>query len=125
MVAETDTVMVIGCGMVGLGAVVGASSRGAMVIAADIDKEKLELSKQMGASYALDTTDASFHKKLREITGGNGPDVIIEAVGSPATYRLISGIVSYETAQKAMEYWSENPGKVFRILLDTTDTPRR
>lgn len=188
MVAETDTVMVIGCGMVGLGAVVGASSRGARVIAADIDKEKLELSKQMGASYVLDTTDASFHKNLREITGGNGPDVIIEAVGSPATYRLaidevaftgrvtfigysksevcfdtslfvkkeldirgsrnatpsdfeavinylkrgtcptgrlISDIVSYETAQKAMEYWSENPGKVFRILLDTTDTPHR
>lgn len=42
---------------------------------------------------------------------------------NPGKIRLISDIVSYETAQKAMEYWSENPGKVFRILLDTTDTP--
>lgn len=87
-VTDIDTVMVIGCGMVGLGAVVRASLRGARVIAADIDPEKLEVAKSLGAAYALDTTSADFHEKLMEVTGGNGPDVVIEAVGSQFTYRM-------------------------------------
>ena len=48
-VTDADTVMVIGCGMVGMGAIVRASLRGATVIAADIDDDKLELAKTMGA----------------------------------------------------------------------------
>ena len=49
-VTDVDTVMVIGCGMVGMGAIVRASQRGATVIAADIDDHKLELAKTMGAT---------------------------------------------------------------------------
>lgn len=87
-VTDIDTVMVIGCGMVGLGAVVLASLRGARVIAADIDPEKLKVAESLGAAYALDTTAPDFHEKLMEVTGGNGPDVIIEAVGSQFTYHM-------------------------------------
>lgn len=87
-VSDIDTVMVIGCGMVGLGAVVRASLRGARVIAADIDPEKLEVAKSLGATWAFDSTAPDFHDRLLEVTGGAGPDVIIEAVGSPVTYHM-------------------------------------
>lgn len=87
-VTDIDTVMVIGCGMVGLGAVVRSALRGAAVIAADIDDDKLSLAKELGAAYVINTLKEDVHERLEEITGGMAPDVIIEAVGSPATYQL-------------------------------------
>lgn len=94
-VTDTDTVMVIGCGMVGLGAVVRAALRGATVIAADIDPDKLAIAREMGATYALDTRDEGFSERLAQVTGGDGPDVVVEAVGSPATYRLAAASVAF------------------------------
>lgn len=87
-VTDIDTVMVIGCGMIGLGAIVRAALRGAKVIAVDLDEKKLELAKHLGAAYGLDSTKEDFHARLMEITGGDGPDVVIEAVGAPFTYNL-------------------------------------
>lgn len=78
-VTDTDVVMVIGCGMVGLGAVVRAVLRGATVIAADLDDEKLALAKKLGAKYSYNT---STEWNLPD------PDVVIEAVGAVPTYRL-------------------------------------
>jgi len=180
-VTDIDVVMVIGCGMVGMGAVVRSALRGATVIAADIDDEKLALAKEMGATYAINTKTENVHARLQELTAGFGPDVVIEAVGSPMTYqmavnevaftgrvvcigyaksevsfqtkyfvqkeldirgsrnaqpsdfravihylergtcpvdRLISSEVKPEEALDAMQEWSANPGKVFRILVD-------
>lgn len=180
-VTDIDTVMVIGCGMVGMGAIVRAAQRGATVIAADIDDEKLTLAVQMGASYAVNTLTADVHQRLGEITCGFGPDVIIEAVGSVPTYqmainevaftgrvacigyaksevllptklfvqkeldirgsrnatpadfravirymergtcptdKLITKVIKPEEALDTMSWWSRNPGKVFRILVD-------
>ncbi len=94
-VTDIDTVMVIGCGMIGLGAIVRAALRGAKVIAVDLDEKKLELAKHLGADYGLDSTKEDFHDRLMEITGGDGPDVAIEAVGSPFTYNLAVGEVSF------------------------------
>ena len=87
-VTDIDVVMVIGCGMVGMGAIVRSALRGATVIAADIDDEKLELAKQMGATYTINTKTEDVHARLLEITSGFGPDVVIEAVGSPMTYQM-------------------------------------
>lgn len=87
-VTDIDTVMVIGCGMVGLGAVVRSALRGATVIAADIDDDKLALAMELGAAYAINTLKEDVHERLEEITCGMAPDVIIEAVGSPATYQM-------------------------------------
>ena len=94
-VTDIDTVMVIGCGMIGLGAIVRASLRGARVIAVDLDEKKLELAKRLGAAYGLDSTKEDFHDRLMEITSGDGPDVVIEAVGSPFTYNLAVNEVSF------------------------------
>ena len=87
-VSDIDTVMVIGCGMVGLGAVIRSARRGATVIAADIDDGKLALAKELGAAHVINTCTEDVHARLDEITCGFFPDVIIEAVGSPATYRM-------------------------------------
>ena len=179
-VTDIDVVMVIGCGMVGMGAIVRSASRGATVIAADIDDEKLAIAREMGASYTVNTLKDDVHARLLEMTSGFGPDVVIEAVGSPATYqmavnevaftgrvicigyaktevsfqtkyfvqkeldirgsrnaqpsdfravihylergtcpvdRLITREVSPEEAPETMQWWHENPGKVFRILV--------
>jgi threonine dehydrogenase-like Zn-dependent dehydrogenase len=135
----------------------------------------------MGASYTINTMTEDVHARLREMTSGFGPDVVIEAVGSTPTYqmavdevaftgrvicigyaksevsfqtkyfvqkeldirgsrnaqpsdfravihylergtcpvdRLISNEVKPEDAETAMNQWAENPGKVFRILVD-------
>lgn len=180
-VTDIDVVMVIGCGMVGMGAVVRSALRGATVIAADIDDEKLALAKKMGATHAINTKTEDVHQRLQELTDGFGPDVIIEAVGSPFTYQmavnevaftgrvacigyaksdvtfttkyfvqkeldirgsrnampqdfravihylethdcptdeLITKVIKPEEALDTMSWWSENPGKVFRILVD-------
>ena len=94
-VSDIDTVMVIGCGMVGLGAVVRSALRGATVIAADIDEEKLALARQMGAAHTVNTMTEDVHARLQEITAGAGPDVIIEAVGNPHTYSMAVDEVAF------------------------------
>lgn len=87
-VTDIDTVLVIGCGMIGLGAIVRAAMRGATVIAADLDDSKLELARELGASFTVNTSRGNVHEQLLEYTGGLGPDVVVEAVGSPATYLM-------------------------------------
>ena len=94
-VTDIDVVMVIGCGMVGMGAIVRAALRGATVIAADIDDEKLALAREMGATYAVNTKTEDAHSRLQEITNGFGPDVIIEAVGSIPTYQMSVNEVAF------------------------------
>lgn len=95
LTTDIDVVMVIGCGMVGMGAIVRASLRGATVIALDLDDEKLALAKQMGATYVINSKTDDVHARLQEITGGFGPDVIIEAVGSVPTYQLAVNEVAF------------------------------
>lgn len=87
-VTDTDVVMVIGCGMVGMGAIVRSALRGATVIAADIDDKKLAIAREMGATHTINTRTEDVHARLTDITQGFGPDVIIEAVGSTPTYQM-------------------------------------
>lgn len=179
-ITDLDIVLVIGCGMIGMGAIVRAALRGAQVIAMDIDDDKLRFAKEMGASYSINSKTENVHERLMEITEQNGPDVVIEAVGSPITYQiavnevaftgrvvyigyaksevsfetkyfvqkeldirgsrnampedfrsvieyfrrnevpetLITAVYPPEKAQEALEYWSENPGKVFKIMIE-------
>ena len=94
-VTDIDVVLVIGCGMVGMGAVVRSVQRGATVVAADIDDEKLALARQMGASYTINTLSEDVHARLLEMTSGFGPDVVIEAVGSSPTYQMAVDEVAF------------------------------
>jgi len=86
-VTAMDTVAIYGCGGVGLGAVAAAAFRDARTIAIDIDDKKLEIAKHCGAQELINTTRDDVHARLQDLTEGHGPDVIIEAIGRPDTYR--------------------------------------
>jgi threonine dehydrogenase-like Zn-dependent dehydrogenase len=89
------TVAILGCGTVGLGAVAGASFRKAKVIAIDIDDGKLAIAKKTGAKYIINSRTEPLHEKLQEITNGNGPEIIVEAIGLPLTYRQVVNEVAF------------------------------
>ena len=85
---DTDVVMIIGCGMVGVGAVIRSLLRGSKVIACDVDDEKLEIVKRLGADFTINSAKENVHERLMELTDNMGPNIVIEAVGSPATYQM-------------------------------------
>jgi S-(hydroxymethyl)glutathione dehydrogenase/alcohol dehydrogenase len=79
------TVAVIGCGGVGLSAIQGASIAGAgRVIAVDLNPNKLELAKQLGATHAVDAGKGNPVEQVRELTGG-GVEYSFEAIGLKQT----------------------------------------
>jgi S-(hydroxymethyl)mycothiol dehydrogenase len=87
-VSRGDSVAVIGCGGVGNAAVAGASIAGARcVIAVDVDERKLEWARGFGATHTVNATATEPVAAIKALTGGNGADVVIEAVGLPETYR--------------------------------------
>ncbi|NQY32664.1 MAG: zinc-binding dehydrogenase, partial [Coraliomargarita sp.] len=86
-VSDVDTVVVFGCGAIGLGVIAGAAARKAHVVAVDIDDEKLALAKQCGATDTINSIQEDLHERLQEMTDGHGPSVMIEAVGLPQTFK--------------------------------------
>ncbi len=90
-----ETVAVVGCGGVGLGAIAAAKSRGATVIALDVDDAKLDVAESAGATHKIRSAGDRSFEQLRQLTDGHGPDVVIEAVGSPETFRAAVDIVSF------------------------------
>jgi S-(hydroxymethyl)mycothiol dehydrogenase len=83
-VGRGDTVAVFGCGGVGDAAIVGARLAGAAtVIAVDLDDRKLEWAKEFGATHTVNAGKEDPVDAVRALTGGNGADVCIEAVGNP------------------------------------------
>ena len=110
-VSAKDTVLVFGCGAIGLGAIAGAARRGARVVAVDIDDVKLQLARKCGASETINSQNVSLHEQLQKLTGGEGPEVMVEAVGLPQTFRAaveeacFAGRVVYiGYAKKPVEY---------------------
>lgn len=87
-VSEVDTVLVIGCGAVGFGAISGAVRKGATVIALDIDDTKLEHARQFGATHTVNSMREDPLERIRALTQDEGVSVAIEAVGLPQTFRL-------------------------------------
>ena len=87
-VTKDDVVAVFGCGGVGLGAIAGAAFRGARTIAIDLDDAKLATAAKAGATDLIHSKREDVRDRLRDITGGDGPDVMIEAIGLPETFRM-------------------------------------
>ncbi|AXI76942.1 S-(hydroxymethyl)mycothiol dehydrogenase [Peterkaempfera bronchialis] len=87
-VGRGDSVAVIGCGGVGGAALMGAHLAGAArIIAVDVDDRKLETARKLGATHTVNSRATDPVEAIRELTGGNGADVVIEAVGRPETYQ--------------------------------------
>ncbi|MBT3244628.1 MAG: zinc-binding alcohol dehydrogenase family protein [Bacteroidetes bacterium] len=179
-ITDNDIVLVLGCGMIGAGAIVRSALRGAIVIAADIDDNKLEMASLLGAHYTINSQKSDLHTELSKLSKEQGPDVVIEAAGNPITYlaainevafsgrvvcigyakqdisftsskfvqkemdimgsrnalpkdiqvvinylkrktcpteKLVTQIITPEETGQALKYWSENPGKISKILV--------
>ncbi|MBC9731173.1 S-(hydroxymethyl)mycothiol dehydrogenase [Streptomyces sp. TRM68367] len=87
-VGRGDSVAVIGCGGVGAAAVVGSNLAGAAkIIAVDIDDAKLDTARKLGATHTVNSKQTDPVEAIRELTGGFGADVVVEAVGRPETYQ--------------------------------------
>lgn len=94
-IAPEDTVGVFGCGVVGLSVISGAKFTGATVVAIDIDDGKLAIAKQCGAAHVINSAKADLGMTLNDITKGHGPEVMVEAVGSPQTFRAAVDEVAF------------------------------
>ncbi|SEG99389.1 S-(hydroxymethyl)mycothiol dehydrogenase [Nonomuraea solani] len=87
-VTRGDSVAVIGCGGVGDAAILGAAVAGASkIIAVDVDDRKLGWARDFGATHTVNSRSADPVQAIRDLTDGNGADVVIEAVGRPETYQ--------------------------------------
>ncbi|WP_068431731.1 S-(hydroxymethyl)mycothiol dehydrogenase [Piscicoccus intestinalis] len=86
-VRRGESIAVFGCGGVGDAAIAGAQVAGATtIIAVDVDDQKLEWAKQFGATHTVNAKTDDPVEKIRELTGGFGADVVVEAIGRPETY---------------------------------------
>jgi S-(hydroxymethyl)mycothiol dehydrogenase len=87
-VGRGDSVAVIGCGGVGNAAIAGARLAGAStIIGVDLDDRKLQWARDLGATHVVNASGTDPVEAIRELTGGNGADVVIDAVGRPETYK--------------------------------------
>lgn len=94
-VTDNDVVLVLGCGMIGIGAIIRAVRRGASVIAADVSESKLALAKCLGAKFSINTATEDLKQRLDELTNFMGADVVIEAVGRQETYLAAIDAVTF------------------------------
>ncbi|MGH8960430.1 MAG: S-(hydroxymethyl)mycothiol dehydrogenase [Jatrophihabitantaceae bacterium] len=87
-VGRGDSVAVIGCGGVGAAAIAGARLAGAArIVAVDVDDRKLATAQELGATDVINSRATDPVEAIRGLTGGNGADVVIDAVGRPETYQ--------------------------------------
>jgi threonine dehydrogenase-like Zn-dependent dehydrogenase len=89
------TVLVLGCGIVGMGAIASAAMRGAKVIAVDIDDRKIAIARKAGAQYGINSTKTELAGGVMKITDNQGPMAVVEAIGNPATFKLAVEIVAF------------------------------
>ncbi|MCB1287237.1 MAG: S-(hydroxymethyl)mycothiol dehydrogenase [Mycobacterium sp.] len=87
-ITRDDTVAVIGCGGVGDAAIAGANLVGArQIIAVDTDDTKLHWAREFGATHTINARELDVVETIRDLTGGDGADVVIDAVGRPETWK--------------------------------------
>ncbi|HEY5055480.1 MAG TPA: zinc-binding alcohol dehydrogenase family protein [Acidobacteriaceae bacterium] len=116
-ITATDMVAIMGCGGVGLGAVAGAAFRGATVIAVDVDDAKLATARKAVATHSINTANGDLHARLAELTSGRGPDVVIEAIGLPQTFRAAVEEVAFTGRVVYIGYAKEQVAYETRLFV--------
>ncbi len=85
-IKESDTVLVVGAGPIGLFALIAAKQKCKKIVVADILDNRLNLAKEYGADAVVNTKTQSLEEFTKEFTDGRGFDVCIEACGAPETF---------------------------------------
>ncbi len=85
-IKESDTVLIVGAGPIGLFALLAAKLKCKKIAVADILDNRLELAKAYGADAVVNTKKESIEEFTANFTDGNGFDVCIEACGAPETF---------------------------------------
>ncbi len=112
-VTDSDTVMIFGCGMIGVGAIVRSILRGAKVIAVDIDNDKLAVAKELGAHYTINSLEEDWKDQLKKLT----PDVVIEAAGNPVTYLAAIEEVAFTGRVVCIGYAKDNVSFATKLFV--------
>jgi len=94
-VVPGEWVVVVGSGTIGLSAMQAAKVHGAHVVSLDVVPAKLDLARLLGADVTLETNGRGAVEAVKEITGGDGAPVVIEAVGKRETIRMSLDLVAY------------------------------
>jgi threonine dehydrogenase-like Zn-dependent dehydrogenase len=116
-VTPSDVVAVFGCGGVGLGAIAASGFRGARTIGIDVEDEKLRIARLSGATEVINTSREALHERLAELTGGRGPDVMIEAIGLPQTFRAAVEEVAFTGRVVYIGYAKEDVAYETRLFV--------
>lgn len=90
-----DTIAIVGAGPVGLAALMTSQFYSpSEIIMVDVDANRLQVSRQLGATNLVNSSDGKAVEKIMGLTGGKGVDVAMEAVGIPATFDICQDIVA-------------------------------
>jgi alcohol dehydrogenase len=130
-----DTVAIVGAGPIGLAVLLTAQFYSpAAIFMIDLDDNRLKIAKEFGATTLINSADGKAAERVMEMTGGEGVDVAVEAVGVPATFGICQAIVgaggriaNVGVHGKAVELhleklWDRNITLTTR-LVDTVTTP--
>ncbi|UOE55372.1 zinc-binding alcohol dehydrogenase family protein [Bacillus sp. CMF12] len=93
-VGEGDTVFIQGSGPIGICILKMAKLQGARVIISDLKQERLAFAKENGADEIINASEESVEDRVLELTDGEGPNVVIDAVCLPSTFELGVNLVS-------------------------------
>jgi alcohol dehydrogenase len=134
-VAPGSSVAIVGCGPIGLAALLTAQFYSpAELIMIDLDDKRLDIARKFGATHTINSASGKVIDKMKELTGGKGVDTAIEAVGVPTTFELCEDIVApggtianigvhgSKVDLHLERLWSQNISITTR-LVDTVTTP--
>lgn len=116
-VSEIDTVLLLGCGTIGMGALCAAVRKGATVIALDIDDTKLEQAKKFGAQFTINSLKEDPLEAIARITNKRGVSIAIEAAGTPMTFNLALEAVSFAGSIVCIGYSKKETGINSQLIV--------
>ena len=115
-VGEGQTVFIQGAGPIGITVLKMAKLRGATTIISDLTNERLVFAKENGADYTINPSEVDAVEKINEITNGEGANVVIDAVGMPATFELSVEVAS-PAGYAVVLGFNETPSAIAQMLI--------
>ncbi|OGO04816.1 MAG: hypothetical protein A2Y73_02195 [Chloroflexi bacterium RBG_13_56_8] len=114
-----DYVLVMGCGFMGLLVLAGLVGQGPeMIIAADIDDDRLAMAKEMGATAVLNPQKVDFANEVSKLTNGRGTDVVFEVTGNPHAVQQAAQTLRLQRARYVLGGWHGVP-QMYNLRLWT------